>query len=731
MSYRNILEGYALEVAARAESCRKRCEQLAAADFVSKAPKNLVKTLQNIFEYLAQAIPGITSSIDWSANQSEIDTDKSVTVLRVLDFELKRFAAHIRYVDSAVTDRLPWQVIPSFEKLVLDIRPEAQVMLRPMWHYNYATIVSNLRELYRKRLQEFEFYLPNIDLDIILEPLGSAFHIVSFPAVERQNILLHSLIGHEIGHLIANALVDADQQEFLNKVRPEIEATADSEITKLGVTPKLIGPLVYPTFRAQWLADKLDLCLQYWIRALEEILSDLVGVALFGPAALFSTLEFAIQTGFDLPPTRRNNYYPPWRTRIREVLRAVDNLAPELLQIEPSVFKMDFPLILKRIQGSLLLSSDSRARLVNDRVRTIREISQSNQDKTVIDRDRIAKIAYSALPDYITKHSESIKNKVGNNAFSNQSLAASLPALIERLDAGITPNAIHDKPSRRAPKIRLVDVLNSAWYHKASLSVSAPKLEDLSELERLRDERNRLTLKSIEYVSLYNEYPRARRRKSKARSDEPTGTGVLTSEDLQEWMEKDSILERLIITPLFDPAQSIGDSAIDVRLGTEFVLFRKETFQSLDITSDSLVSKISNYQHRVVRPIREPFVLHPRQLVIGSTLEYVSVPPGLLAYVIGKSTWGRTGLIIATATKVDPGFRGSITLEIVNEGEVPLVLVPGIPIAQLVFHRTESLVSYDGMYSSPIGPEFPRFDKLVESSAHWLTSPRGSKRRKR
>ncbi|HXT64139.1 MAG TPA: dCTP deaminase [Pyrinomonadaceae bacterium] len=707
-----------------------RCEQLAAADFVSDAPKNLVQALQNIFEYLARTIPAITSSIDWPANQSQIETDKSATVLRVLDFELKRFAAHIRYVDSARTNRLPWQVIPSFEKLVRDIRPEAQVMLRPMWHYNYATIVSNLRELYRRRLQGFEFYLPNVDLDVVLKPLGSAFHIISFPAVERQNILLHSLIGHEIGHLIANALVEADQQEFLNKVRPEIESTVDSDLAKRGVTPDIIGPLVYPTFRAQWLAEQVDLCLQYWMRALEEILSDLVGVVLFGPAALFSTLEFAIQIGFDLPPTKRNNYYPPWRTRIREVLRAVDNLAPELLDVEPSFFRMDSPLVLKKTQGTLALSRDLRAKLVKERIETIREISASREDRDVINKDRLAKIAYAALQNYIAKHTESIKNSVAQNAFSKQRLTQSLPALIERLDAGITPNAIHDKPSKKAPKIGLVEVLNSAWYQKASLSLSTSDPGDLSELERLRDQRNRLTLKSIEYVSLFNDYPASKRRKSKAPKSEEHASSVLTAEDLQEWMEKESIAERLIITPLFDPTQSIGESAIDVRLGTEFVLFRKETFQSLDITSDLLVREINKYQHRVVRPIREPFVLHPRQLVIGSTLEYVHVPAGLLAYVIGKSTWGRTGLIIATATKVDPGFRGSITLEIVNEGEVPLVLVPGIPIAQLVFHRTQRPVCYDGVYSSPIGPEFPRFDKLVDSSAYWLKPPRRLKRRR-
>ncbi len=726
MSYRNVLEGYALEVAARADSGRRRCEQIAAADFASEAPKNLVQTLQNIFEYLSQAVPAITSSIDWAADPVEIENN--LTVLRVLDFELKRFAAHIRYVDSARTNRLPWEVIPSFEWLVHAIRPDAQVMLRPMWHYNYATIVTNLRKFYREILTEFEFSLPEVNLDTVLEPLGSAFHIISFPAVERDNILLHSLIGHEIGHLIANSLVQADQTEFLDKVLQKIEHQTDSDLAKKGITREKLGPTAYLKLRAKVLGDYSKLCTHYWVRALEEILSDIVGVVLFGPAALFSTLEFAIQIGFDLPPSHRNKYYPPWRTRIREVLTAVEDLAPELLSLDASMFKMDAPLGLP--QQSLILSAASRCALVNDRVETIREIAAGNEDKFVIEKDPFAEIAYSVLSEYIPKYTESIKERVGKRAFSKERVTLSLPALIERLDAGVTPNAIHDMPSRKASPLGIVEVLNSAWYHKASLSVSAPDAKIQSQLEEVRAQRNRLTLKSIEYTFLSSVYPKRKLRKKIKRPDEPISPGVLTSTDLQEWMEKEAILERLIITPLLDADQSIGESAIDVRLGTEFVLFRKETFQSLDVTAESLVTEISRYQHRVVRPIREPFVLHPRQLVISSTLEYVCVPPGLLAYVIGKSTWGRTGLIIATATKVDPGFRGCITLEIVNEGEVPLVLVPGIPIAQLVFHRTQQPIQYQGVYSSPIGPEFPRFKKLIDASSFWLDSKHKSKQKK-
>ena len=60
-----------------------------------------------------------------------------------------------------------------------------------------------------------------------------------------------------------------------------------------------------------------------------------------------------------------------------------------------------------------------------------------------------------------------------------------------------------------------------------------------------------------------------------------------------------------------------------------------------------------------------------------------------MAYVIGKSTWGRDGLIIATAIGVHPNFSGILTLEISNVGEIPIYLYPGLAIAQLFLASVE------------------------------------------
>jgi len=718
------IEDYALEIVGRCQSGQSRCERLVSADFASSAAKNLALTLTNVFQYLARVCDEVVKQINWTAQD---DVDRDVTILRVLDWQVQEFASHIRYVESAKTNHLPWQVIPSFEKLVEFLKPRAQVMLRPMWRYNYATIVSNLRDLYLSELQIYEHYISSFDVESnIIHPLGEAFHIISFPALERNNILLHSVIGHELGHLLATELVEKSKQSFLNDVLEKIEKATDEELTLDASISQESAPLLFQQYRTNLITTNSNTCLVFFERAAEEIIADAVGAALFGPAALFSVFDIAVQSDFDLEPTSRNNYYPPWRRRIREILRAVEKLSPKLLHVGPNLFRMDSPTILQKRAVDLNLNPSTRSELVNERIRTFREIAADTSDSAAIAQDTLAEIAYSALQPYIDKSIIEVQRLLGRHQFNEAQVLATLPSLIERLDAGVTPNAEHDMPSGKVSKVKLVDVLNSAWYHKASLSVAPLTDEDRTLLEQARSIRNRLTLKAVEFVNVTEEYAgKTTRRRTTVPG--PKSGGVLTTDDIYSAMEEPGILDRLILTPIFDPADSVTDAAVDVRLGTEFILFRKEAFHALDISSsEAIFNDVSRYQERVIRRIQERFVLHPRQLVIGSTLEYIQLPPDVMAYVIGKSTLGRTGLIIATATKVDPGFRGCITLEMVNEGEVPLVLFPGMPIAQLVLHRTERPSRYDGVYSCPIGPEFPRFDSLMREGVFWL--PKKSKR---
>jgi dCTP deaminase len=185
---------------------------------------------------------------------------------------------------------------------------------------------------------------------------------------------------------------------------------------------------------------------------------------------------------------------------------------------------------------------------------------------------------------------------------------------------------------------------------------------------------------------------------------------LLSSHEIRKRL-RDEPDKRLVITPILDLKEQVHEGSVDVRLGTTFILTQKTAFLSMDPTVDvqHLKEEIQKYQFRVSKRFHEEFILHPQQLVLGSTLEYLSFPSGLGGYIVSRSSWGRLGLIIATAMFVNPGFKGCLTLELLNLGEVPLVLYPGIRVAQIVLHTVEGEPGlHKSRYDRPTEPEFSR-----------------------
>lgn len=171
--------------------------------------------------------------------------------------------------------------------------------------------------------------------------------------------------------------------------------------------------------------------------------------------------------------------------------------------------------------------------------------------------------------------------------------------------------------------------------------------------------------------------------------------------------------DRLVITPLLSPTQ-IGPGSVDVRLGNEFIAVRRANLPSFD-PGAAKETKRHRYQAKHYVNFGACFHLHPNELVLASTLEYVRLPRNISAVVTTRSSWGRVGLVIATATAVHPGFTGCITLELINHGEVPLILYPGLSVAQLVLHDAEGAPLYVGKFNHHTGPQF---GTVAESDPH-------------
>jgi dCTP deaminase len=177
---------------------------------------------------------------------------------------------------------------------------------------------------------------------------------------------------------------------------------------------------------------------------------------------------------------------------------------------------------------------------------------------------------------------------------------------------------------------------------------------------------------------------------------------VLTHQELIAALAREE--DRLVVTPILDPKQ-IGPASIDLRLGPDIIALQKSRVAGLDLTDGDSRSEIARYARTIHVGYHGKFVLHPGTLVLGATLEYLGVPKHLFCTVEGRSSLGRAGLIIATATSVQPGFRGCITLEIENLGPVPITLFPGLRIAQLVVFSGSPGRPYEGQFRCPTGPE--------------------------
>lgn len=88
--------------------------------------------------------------------------------------------------------------------------------------------------------------------------------------------------------------------------------------------------------------------------------------------------------------------------------------------------------------------------------------------------------------------------------------------------------------------------------------------------------------------------------------------------------------------------------------------------------------------------VKLPYTLNPGMFVLASTEETITLSAGTAAQVSGRSTWGRRGLMIhVTAGFVDPGFRGQLTLELVNVGGSFITLHAGDRIAQISFYQLD------------------------------------------
>ncbi len=157
---------------------------------------------------------------------------------------------------------------------------------------------------------------------------------------------------------------------------------------------------------------------------------------------------------------------------------------------------------------------------------------------------------------------------------------------------------------------------------------------------------------------------------------------ILSDRDIRAAIEAG----RIVIDP-FTP-DAVQPSSVDLHLDRRFRVFRNSRYPFIDVREPQ-----PELTELVEIEGDQPFILHPGEFVLGSTLERVALPNDLVARLEGKSSLGRLGLLIhSTAGYVDPGWDGNLTLELSNVANLPITLYHGMKIGQISFQRMSSPV---------------------------------------
>ncbi len=120
----------------------------------------------------------------------------------------------------------------------------------------------------------------------------------------------------------------------------------------------------------------------------------------------------------------------------------------------------------------------------------------------------------------------------------------------------------------------------------------------------------------------------------------------------------------------------------------------------MDMAQDAhALMKITRVVHI---PPESYYLLKPGELVLGMTVEKLSLAPNIAGSLEGRSRFARMGLMVhVTASFLQPGIKKTRQVfEIFNASRNAIKLRSGVRIAQVVFERCEGMATYTGVFAN-------------------------------
>ncbi|OQW35254.1 MAG: hypothetical protein A4E19_16935 [Nitrospira sp. SG-bin1] len=444
--------GYAL-----ARNIQNQLSHILSKDFPTEAPRKLGKIFQGI---VVKVI-------------SVLETNSDERVLKFACHSLKIISGHLHYLEGSTSNRIPTSMIAPVENLIHQVEPKALFILRAQRSYNYS--VFDIAGHYRKMLGP----LLGDTLEEVMQGV-TTFYVIGIPTVEYPNVLLHAIIAHELGHRVADRYLEQEDRE---NVVAYVNQLIGPDLKWCGSEYENLPPLFELSARQR----VFQIIYQARYRALEELISDAVAFYLLGISALFALEDIASTSVLDALPDESNQFYPPWRYRIRQLLAWLD--------------KEELVTLIVGIDGAAPIPDIRKA--VLKRIEHLKDLARDDSDLAIINENGFIERAYRDVPSVLAKMPLFFESKLSGQQYSRATLETEIGQLLERLSVGIPPDEVKTASSLNPPDFR--SAIAAGWFYRTA-RISLPFDQGIKwHLDH--DERiNRLVLKAIETIELLKDY---------------------------------------------------------------------------------------------------------------------------------------------------------------------------------------------------------------------------------
>ena len=708
-----------------------KIDEMFTLQYTSENPRTLLNIFKQINDsYLKQLLELRQDYVD---SIFEKQRDGILFQARSITDSIGNIHSYLRFVDAARVGKAQSGMVLSVELLSKKYSLPVLKMLsiiRPQWKYNfkYINIINFIKDILTEDIISDENN-PN-------NKLPEIFGIVSFPGLDQNDVLAQVMLAHEIGHLLDEARNISKIYSYEDKVVASCKIPSDKidEIVENRMKGEFNNT---PELWAHFIRNSLEVYetnnIKDWIiRWIKEFTADIIAVRLIGPAFFLALTRFATSL-ISIDDIVEN--YPPIRIRLQKVIEEMENEEAGLGYIKFFEDHQDNPTSDSVAKVLLNTFQQYKTLILSPRSTISQPLNEYNKQNESL-RIEAANLSISDYLDTVIKNIREVISKDNQKCFKLKEEIFNVTNDLHNRNIPPTQVIYFDK--KHIEPLGFETILNAGWLSKIKYEddyLSKESKKDIKASEREKNfselqSRNNITSKlvvfGIEFSDMLAKYMEKKNSvKNKGRkmnfnrafcinseykNPESSLKGVLSGKCLLDKIKENEI----VISPLFEFSQ-IKEASIDVRLGNKFIVTRRSKLSGLDpgkADKLELRQQIRQSQEMIYVAYGEPFTLHPNEFVLGSTLEYFSFPSNVTAYVIGRSSWGRIGLVIATATQVGPGYKGTLTLELANVGVVPIVLYAGVRIAQLVMHALEEPVDVDqqnaGKYQFSTGPQFSK-----------------------